>query len=411
MHARSYQYPDRSDEYIDTTYYDKNFGYLDLGYQRLKIINIDLYPEFSFLKKLFIDHNNLKNLPDPKYLPYLKQLTCSFNKLTEMPLYPKLTFLNIANNQIINCGKYNNLDIRYFDCSHNPGFEFNFYLPSCKHLYINNVNLCTLNLDLIPKLEILDCGNNKLTKLVGGDNLIEINIQSNNIEYLSTWPKLIRLVADCNNIKIIPTYPKLISLTVTYNKLVQIKNQPSLKKIIANNNNINFLGEMPKLKLADLSYNNIARFDVPQQIEYVSLQFNPINNILLSPAVLKTIKELQVNFETYEYVYSEYCQHIKSINIKTNEEKLKQMLNKLSNIFDDKLSEYVFRKFNSIKCNDRTKILFNVTLKLYWNFFSKKNIDTLDKLVQTEEFQYLLCNMTKFYYKTTVITLYFSGYI
>jgi Leucine-rich repeat (LRR) protein len=117
MHARSYKYPDSEDNYVDTTYYDETFKYLDLGYQRLKQLDIKLYPEFSYLKKLFVYHNNLKLLPDPKHLPMIEELTCDSNYLTTIPFYPKLTFLNISNNKILSCAQYHNSNVHIIPVS------------------------------------------------------------------------------------------------------------------------------------------------------------------------------------------------------------------------------------------------------------------------------------------------------
>jgi Leucine-rich repeat (LRR) protein len=412
MRARSHKYPENgNDEYIDTTYYDEESGSLDLGFQSLRKLYHNLYPEFSYLKILFIDHNNLSDLPDSKYLPNLEQLTCSSNHLTNIPFYPKLIFLNIANNHIISCKQYHKSGLKYFDCSYNQNFLLDFLLPHCRHLYINDTNISSIDLNLVPKLQYLDCGNNKLTQIMGtGNELIEINIQYNYINNIPDWPNLVRLMADFNDIKVLHTYPKLVSANITYNKLVQIKNQPSLKKLIASNNIIDTLGHMPELELLDLSHNNISCYHIPDHVEYVSLQFNPITSISLDPTLLKTLKELQVNFETYKHIYEKYYQYFEAVNVQINEKKLEYLLKKLNKVFDDNISRYVFRQFNSIKFKDREMTLFKISLKLFHAFFSLKEIGSIEELINTSEFKYLYHNITKFYYKTIVITLYFNGY-
>jgi len=411
MRARSHCYPDRIDKYIDTTYYDEEREYLDLGYQRLKHLNPKLHPQFSYLKRLFVDHNNLTELPPAKYLPNLEQLTCSWNRLTSIPFYPKLIFINIAGNEITSCKQYDGSGIKYFDCSYNPKFEINFHLPKCKHLYINDTNLRSINLDFFPKLEFLDASNNKLNNISGGSSIIELDIKYNYITELPYLPKLVILMADFNQIEIMPTYPSLISVSIAHNKLVQIKNQPSLRKIIANNNIIKSLGQMPKLNLIDLSHNNINHYHIPPKVEYVSLQFNPTTNITLDPLLLKHIKELQVNFETYKHIYATYYDNFEAVNVQTNEEKLEYLLKKLSSVFDnDNLSRYVFRKFNSIQFRNREVALFKIALFLYWKFFTSTQANNINELVKTKEFRYILKAITKFYYKTIVVTLYFNGY-
>ncbi len=62
MNVRSHRYPDHDDKYIDTTRYDEEENYLDIGFQRLKIFEIRHYPNLNIIEKLFIDHNNLSVL-------------------------------------------------------------------------------------------------------------------------------------------------------------------------------------------------------------------------------------------------------------------------------------------------------------------------------------------------------------
>lgn len=411
MRARSHKYPDTLDDdnYIDTTYYDEKEGSFDLGYQRLKYLDPKLYPQFSFLKKLFIDHNNLTILPDPEFLPNLEQLTCSYNRLTDIPLYPKLTFLNISNNNILDCSQYHNSHIQYFDCSFNSDFIINFSLPECKHLYINDTGLKTINLDLMPNLRYLDCGNNNLSKINGGNNLFELNIQSNHLTEIPVFPNLKHLTADYNEIRILPTYPKLKVLNITNNPLVEIKDQPLLEQLTAHNNQLQILGKMPELEVIDLQRNHLTQFTVPPKTKYLYLQFNPTTELVLDQNVLKNIKELQVNFETYKYIYKHYYHSFDRIHIQINEGKLRELLLKLNKVFTEEMSKYIYREFTNIKFDSRDEKLFKITLKLYWDYFSHNKVNTVEELVKTKEFECLSNNIRKFYYKTLVVTLYFNG--
>lgn len=409
MRARSHRYPDL-DRYNDTTYYDEDDECLDLGYQLLRKINIGSYPEFTYLKKLFIDHNKLSSLPDAHYVPNLEHLTCSYNCLTQIPCYPKLTFLNIAGNQIHDCKQYHNSNLKYFDCSFNENFVMNIFLPRCRDLYINDVKLKSIDLELLPMLQVLDCSNNELFEINGGQNLVELNVQSNHLIQLPFMNNLIRLMADHNEIITMRTYPNLLSANVTRNNLIRIHDQPRLKKLIAYNNKINQLGHMPFIELIDLGHNNLDKIIIPNHAEYVSIQFNPISDLVLNTNVLSSIKELQVNFETYKHIYQKYYSYFEAINVQTNEEQLEKLLKKLSNVFNDSVARYVFRKFNNIRFREREDHLFKITLKIYWLYFPITNVKTLKELIHSNEFQHLLINMTNFYYKTIVITLYFNGY-
>lgn len=408
IRARSHKYPHCDDGFVDTTYYNEEDEYFDLGYQLQKKINTNLYPEFSYLKKLFIDHNKLTVLPDASLLPNLEYLNCSHNLLTKIPYYPKLTFINIANNNIKSCEKYYGSNIIHFDCGFNKDLKLNFVLPECQHLYANNMGLESINLDLFPKLNFLDCGENQLKEIIGGDELLEINIQNNKLTHLPKWTKLLRLMADRNKIEILETYPELRSVMISFNKLKVIHDQPKLKKIIANDNCVSVLGEMPKLNVIDLSYNQLTSFTTPIHAQYVSVQFNPLNNITINPKNFKYIRELQINFETYSQIYKDYCDKFKFINIQTNGEILKNMLMELAShrFFDEKIIEYIFAKLSRIQFQERNITFYHIACKIYLKYCRTQN----DNLVSMSEFKHLYNTIAKFYYKTIVATLYFDNY-
>lgn len=410
MRVRSHKYSESTENYTDTTYYDKDDKYLDIGYQRLKMIDIKLYPQMAILTKLFIDHNNLENLPEPSQIPNIEYLTCAVNKLKNIPFYPKLTFLDMSYNQFLKCNSYHNSSLTYLDCSHNPGFIIDFTLPVCDQLYITNNDMQSINLDLFPKLTILDCGNNKLTKIAGGNNLVEINIQYNQIKELPSWPTILRIQADYNQIEELKTYETLISLNISYNKLKKIEKQPLLKTIIANNNNISQLGELPGIETADLCHNEINSFVMPDKVKYLSLQFNPITKLELKPDIFKIIKELQLNFDTYKYIYQNYYQYIEHVDVRISGEKWEELAQKLKTVFEDNIISYISCKFNGIKFNDREKILRKIALKIYWKYFPKKDIKDVKELIESKEYKHLLDTVSKLYYKTIIIVLYFNGH-
>src|ERR1700747_187170 len=88
---RTHRYPrdDEMDTYTDTTYYDYDCEFLDVAYQRLKKYSLNT-SSYGNITTLFIDHNSLTELPNPNLLPNLTILNCSYNNLTNIPLYPKL---------------------------------------------------------------------------------------------------------------------------------------------------------------------------------------------------------------------------------------------------------------------------------------------------------------------------------
>ncbi len=409
--ARSYQYPNPDNEsknYIDSTYYDKKECYFDLGYQNLKNLQINRYPEFSYLRTLFVDHNNLTMLPDPNYLPHITSLNCSVNKLTAIPFYPKITSLNICHNLIKSIKQYKNSNLNYLDCSYNEEFVLDVYLPNCIHLYITDCGLEYIDLNLIPKLEYLDCGSNNLSSIIGGQKLKEINFINNKIQSLPNFPNLINMMADDNCITILQTFPNLESLNICYNQLVTIHDQPKCTKLFASHNQIKKIGQIPLVKIVDLNNNHLNEFIVPEKIEFLSIQFNPLVKFDIQQQVLSTIKEIQIDIDTYTNICQTILKNVQNACVQTSEPKLDSLINQLDSIFDKSMSRYIYKSFCMVNFTSREEMLKKISLKIYLKYFSKKL--TIDKIIKTDEFKKLYHNITQFYYKTIIITLYFNGY-
>jgi len=407
IRVRSHKYPKEDEEYVDTTHYDEKRNNLDIGYQRLKFINIKSYPQLSRVKSLFVDHNNLKSLPDSGCMPHLTELNCSYNLLSQIPFYPNLTFLNISNNKMISIKEYQNSILEYLDCSFNPGFIFDLKLSHCEHLYINDNGIDQINLSGLPKLQYLDCSSNNLTTINPSETLIELNSQRNHLMDLPLFPNANIIMTDDNSIKMLLTYPKLSILTISHNKMSHIDPQPNLVKLIASHNYVEHLGAMPKLEILDIGYNNLKIIDIPITIQSMSIHFNPISKINLSPENFKYLRDIQVSFNTYKTIYSALHKYFQSIHIKVSIDKLNELLVNLESIFGGPAIEYLRLKFHKTKFQDRDEMLLTISLKIFWLMFpQKKNIPILE-IVKTPEFNNLYDGITKLYYKTIVITLIF----
>lgn len=409
LRARSHRYPD-PEAFIDTTYYHPEEEYLDVGYQYLKVFRPSSYPELSKIKKLFIDHNRLTTLPDPSLLSCLNELTCSANRLSSVPFYPRLTFLSMAGNNIKDLSSYHQSHLKYLDASFNKHFRFDIHLPCCEQLYLTDCKLTKLDLNLTPKLQLLDVSNNQITHLVGGIGLIELDIQNNKISEIDYYPKLKRLVADNNKLTKLPTYPQLVSVSISSNHLVAIPSQPLLRKLIANNNDITEIGDMPSLELCDLSHNSLKEIKLLSgTLKYLSLHFNPIKDLELSDSILRYIKELRINFDTYQSIYKKYYQYFDSIHIQTSGEKLNQLFEKFDNSFDEKMRKYITKHLSMIKYPEREEAFCHITFAIYSRYFPINN-RSLREIIETNEFQKLWNNISLLYYKTVIITLYFNGH-
>lgn len=416
MKTRSHRYPDDDNrKFVDTTRYDEDDEYLDVGYQLLKKIHINKFPEFMYIKKLFIDHNQLTELPGSSLIPLLEELTCSYNKLTSIPFYPRLVFLNVSNNSVTTLNHYNNSLIKYLDCSFNPNLYLTFNLQYCTQLYITDNNIKILNLEYIPRIELLDCSNNLIESLNDSMTLIEINIQNNKIKKLPKFPLLTNLFADNNQIEILPTYKHLINVNITYNKLKIISDQPSVKKIIANNNDVTTIGKFPCAELLDLSYNQLLKILLPNDIKYVSLQFNPLTELKFSENTYKNILELQVNFDIYSKTLETYHDYITHVTIQISGEILTIALSKLKIIFSDKILNKIYKYFNSTPYKHREQMFINLTLRLYCIVYKlDKNVlessDSSTMIQGTTPFNKLFRIVKKIYYMSLIMVAYFNDY-
>lgn len=420
--ARSHRYPDRNSDYVDTTYYDSDSKYLDIGFQKLKIFNFKSYPKLSDVRTLFIDHNCLTNLPDPKYIPHLTSLNCSHNNLELIPFYPELHDLTVCNNKIKNLELYNGSKLEYLDCSFNTDLKFLIHLPNLHSLYITDCNLKILYLELIPQIRILDCENNFMEEIVSttdsgsNSNLTELNLYNNNISVLSgAYPKLVRLNVDYNKLSQIETYPKLEFLSSTHNKIQSIKSQPSLIKLYSRNNLLTHIGSMPNLKIIDVAHNQLNQLNLynsnsnsTANLAHMHMHFNPIKKLSLE---FSKLKELQIDFATYKNIHGTYDKEFTTMEIHCGMEKLNSLLVQIGpKIFNSEMVNYIKKKMSRIMFDERDVHVYKLSLILYWKLFHRDNVTSIEELTKTDKFIFLLKTIGNMYYNTIIITLYFNGY-
>lgn len=388
MRIRSYKFTNTK-EYTDTTYYNEDEHYLDIGYQMLVKFNINLYPQLEKICKLFIDHNIIKQLPDTTTLPHLTELSCSFNKLTEIPYYPNLVTLNASNNLLEVISNYENSNIEHLDVSFNDNFKLNVCLPKCERLFMTDCLLDKLELSILPTLKICDVENNNLTSLTDHKNLIELNIKNNLLKNLLSYPSLRVLYADYNQIQYLNSYDNLKELTITYNKLIYISDQPKLTRLLANHNKITKIGFFPRMKIIDLSYNALKNFIIGEKITHCSLQFNPLELVTLPNMDNSKLKELQIGFDIYKKIYSNISNNVKDIEFKNNNELIREYL-----------KQYCLDKWTD-----------NICIKFQYIKFMNEKIE-MDKIAKALrkytdlDHENIRLILSEIYYKTLIINIY-----
>lgn len=396
MRARNNRYQ-RNENYIDTTYYDKDNNYLDVGYQRMKVFHASSYSNLSTITKLFINNNSLSVLPS---LPCLKELDCSTNQLASIPFYPSLTYLNATNNPIT-LSNYNGSSLISLHCCNAGMKSFGLRLPWCRDLYISGNELSSLDLNLVPSIQLLDCSNNAITVITkGSDSLIEIDFSNNMLESLPVWSKL-KIIMGCHNgLSILETYPSTTTITVTYNKLTKISDQPSLNHLYVDHNKIVQIGHMPLIKTIDISHNKIKTINLSPTIKRLFIQFNPIDSLGLNVSDMTSIEEIHCSLSQYVGIFYDIMATDAVINIETCNSS--DRLAKLVQFSNDKLNDYIKNNIhNKVRFEKRHDDLKKLAMKVHEVICSIKELKYIDPTR-------ILELIGEAYYGSLVLMIYFN---
>ena len=368
-----------------TISYDENDNSIDAGYQNLKIIDIS---KFTFISKLFIDYNCLTTLPEK--MQHLEYLTCSHNKISEVPFYPQLKYLNVSNNKISSLSNYDDTTIEFIDCSYNPTINIDtLYLPQCTRFHISNCNIKHLNFSYYPQLESLDISNNNFSKLDECAHLKELFVAFNKLDELPYFPNLKFLNADNNNISILETYLNLEEISIKNNILKIIKSQPQLNKLIASNNKIENIGTIDKIIFVDISHNNLTSFIIPNKCTHAFIQLNPIKQVKI-PNV-NQLEIIQISFSTYQYIYKQYYKEFVYSKNLIISKIIKKTLHNYDETIPENIISYIVNYMNHIDFNKRVNQLNKLS----------NNVKKYINLKDTLKF------LNYVYYKSMVITIYF----
>jgi Leucine-rich repeat (LRR) protein len=413
--ARPNKYPDEIAGYTDKTNYDRDTNLLDIGYQRLKRINPSNYKSFSSLVRLNVDHNNLTQLPDPSLLPNLCELDCSFNQLSTIPFYPSLLNLIIKGNRVKSCREYDRSSLIYFDFSMNIGFDTKINLHKCIHLFGNDCCLTTFSLDYYGSLMYLDLSSNNLVELVSNkpNQLIELSVTNNRLSSIPSTPHLLCLFADNNQIVSINTMATLTTLEISDNLLTELPEFPRIVRLVANNNRISRIGGYQSAETIDLSYNSLEHFSVTSNLAYLYLHFNPMKTIELKDC--QSMREMQINFDTYMHIYMSYYDAFESVQIKPSGEKISEIVTKLYDYYPQQIVSKLSSYFMGIDFPRRKTTIVGIGLRLHCakhkiDIDKQRKKDNLASVVNTPEFKRLLKLLDSIYHNSLIVNLYFNGY-
>lgn len=206
-------------------------------------LNLTQFPSsvcnLSKLQYLFMSHNKISKINDLSFYKDLIVIDLSYNNLTAIPLLP-----NIVEELVIS---HNNIE--------NATLKYNYL----KRLDISNNKL--ISLSFIESLEILNCDDNKLTKI-------------------DTYPQLKKLSCERNNISVIHPQPKLRILYADNNKIKTILNFPKLKELFCNDNNIVLINKLDCINILSCIHNKLNTIEFFPTLKELVCDFN--DNVSLS---------------------------------------------------------------------------------------------------------------------------------
>uniref|UniRef100_A0AC34R6V4 Chaoptin n=1 Tax=Panagrolaimus sp. JU765 TaxID=591449 RepID=A0AC34R6V4_9BILA len=276
--------------------------YLDLSYNRLKLLGKTAFEKLIGLESLFLQNNMLKEFPRAALsgLSKLRYLLLDHNQITSLPNFAvqwltHLERLSLSRNMIQSIGEktfraapmqLKSLNLGYNQLSELSSHAFD-SLPNLEQLFLNN-NLITL---LLPQtitnlgaLRDLTLSNNKIIEIseyvfVDLPNLERLSLANNQIRHvpktaLSSTPKLELLDLSFNSFKhfnseFLENTVKLIILDLSYNMISQIEIgnlRQSLQQLSLSHNRIKYLKaeklvEFEQLKFINLSHNELIELD------------------------------------------------------------------------------------------------------------------------------------------------------
>ena len=185
------------DSLIDNLVLTSNIDTVEyLKLTNLNISSLEGIQDFSSLKILICDSNNIENLNLNSNI-FLEELNCTDNFIHSLSIQNcvYLKQLRCWRNQLENLDIYNNTNLIYLGC----GYNNLSFLSLDNHIFLKNLGcgsnqLDSLNLSGCPNLLTLYCASNNLTKL----DVYNLN----SLEYIGCWSNYIDSLDVSQNINL-----------------------------------------------------------------------------------------------------------------------------------------------------------------------------------------------------------------
>ncbi|XP_045494286.1 chaoptin-like [Colias croceus] len=401
-----------------------NLKSIDLSYNRIKILNSNLFQNNKLMEFINLSHNHLHHINGLICgMPSLTKILLSNNNILEVPIdsfhnSTKISILHLDKNCISNIHSESFSDLEQLV---ELRLDFN-YLNQVPHsILMKNKNLATLRLDnnnfielnnstfkTLAELKEIRLNDNKLTFLTKNLflNLAKVEtlyLDHNQISFIEsqTFTKLLNLkYISLNNNKLIDIQnilPKtnfnLLSLYLHSNRLTSVNNfesQDKLYLLTLKDNQIKFVtkqtfGNLTYLTRLELGENEISiindfSFQRLISARYLDLQHNNIRNITSFTFFgLLELEDLDLSYNKINFIYDMAFEHLKklrSLNLSFNPLKIlyKTLFQQLplSSLYLDNCEIQViengtFQNLNNLKI-----------LSLSNNFLKSNDLLTLD---------------------------------
>lgn len=208
-----------------------------------------------------------------------------FNSESVKKKFESNTNVNTLEQRFNDCKKENYLvlDLKYMNLKELP--EFPDYLYSdLRELYLGNNKLddsCLDKINKFKKLQVIELSYNRFKNLsLLPNTLIELVATHNEIQVLPNNLENISVInVDSNALRLIPSYPELTILNCDNNKVTKLGLYPKIKKLLCSNNRITEICNYPKLSYIDAHTNQISKIKNCTLIRDLLISNNPINEL------------------------------------------------------------------------------------------------------------------------------------
>ncbi|KAL0243246.1 hypothetical protein GEMRC1_005807 [Eukaryota sp. GEM-RC1] len=206
--------------------------------------------------------------------------------------FPKLTFLNISQNNLVSIHSLPKLETLYISDNLIQSFG---YFPRLTKLIAGNCGLDVLGpVECFPKLEFLDLNRNLFTLPPKFPNLRYLNLQRNLIDNIhgTDFPELEELNLDFNPLMYLPSFRNLLFCTACYCQIHVVDSSPKLLMLDLIENDLYSIPVFPKLKTLNLNDNNyLDQLPLCPDLEELSIERT---NVVFLPQ-LNSLRRLYAN--------------------------------------------------------------------------------------------------------------------